>query len=194
MNDIIDLLNGTYREVGPDPASEQRYMVLRRRYDAEIADVWDAITDPERLRRWFLPVEGDLREGGTFQLKDNAGGAILTCATPTHLALTWAYGDQPASRVDLRLLTEGAETVVELRHSPVPRAVDFDGRAVDPLLNDDATGMWGMGAGWELGLIALTAYLKGEFPADTAAAATDPDLLEAAARISAAWADVAAGT
>ncbi|WP_246446806.1 hypothetical protein [Micromonospora polyrhachis] len=29
------------------------------------------------------PIEGDLRVGGTFQLKDNAGGEILRCEKPT---------------------------------------------------------------------------------------------------------------
>ena len=56
--------------------------MLRRRYDAAIEDVWDAVTDPDRLKRWFLPISGDLRVGGTFQLEGNAGGEILSCEPP----------------------------------------------------------------------------------------------------------------
>ena len=61
------------------PAGEGRTVVLRRRYAAAVEDVWDAITDPERIGRWFLPVSGDFRPGGTYQLEGNAGGTILRC-------------------------------------------------------------------------------------------------------------------
>ena len=36
-------------------------VTLSRRYDAELADVWDALTDPDRISRWMLPISGDLR-------------------------------------------------------------------------------------------------------------------------------------
>jgi hypothetical protein len=62
---IIDpnLLSETQREVGRRriAAGDARTARIRRRYDAPIADVWDACTDPERIARWFLPVSGDLR-------------------------------------------------------------------------------------------------------------------------------------
>ena len=45
--------------------------------------MWDACTDPERIGRWFLPVSGDLRLGGRYQLEGNAGGEILRCEPPT---------------------------------------------------------------------------------------------------------------
>jgi len=35
----------------------------RRSYGAPAA-VWRALTDPEQVRGWFLPVSGELREGG----------------------------------------------------------------------------------------------------------------------------------
>ncbi len=35
-------------------------VTLERRYAADQADVWQAITDPDRVRRWFLPLTGDL--------------------------------------------------------------------------------------------------------------------------------------
>jgi hypothetical protein len=52
--------------------------------------------------------------------------------------------------------------------------------------------VWGLGAGWEMGVIALGRYLKGDFPADPVEAETSPELLEAANRIGAAWSDVVA--
>jgi uncharacterized protein YndB with AHSA1/START domain len=39
---------------------------VSRSYPAELADVWDACTNPERIPRWFLPVSGELKEGGRY--------------------------------------------------------------------------------------------------------------------------------
>lgn len=34
-------------------------------YPTTPADLWAAVTRPDRLARWFAPVTGDLRDGGT---------------------------------------------------------------------------------------------------------------------------------
>ena len=56
MTDIANWLAATHREVGCRRigAGEARSALMRRRYDAPIEDVWDAITDPDRIGRWFL--------------------------------------------------------------------------------------------------------------------------------------------
>ena len=59
--------------------------------------------EPGRLGHWFLDAHGDLREGGTFQLRDNAHGTILRCQPPRLLRLTWEYGDRAVDEVELRL-------------------------------------------------------------------------------------------
>src|SRR5262245_19518433 len=41
---------------------------IEDRYDTDIDDLWEAVTDPARLRRWYGVVEGDLRLGGEFRL------------------------------------------------------------------------------------------------------------------------------
>jgi uncharacterized protein YndB with AHSA1/START domain len=148
----------TQREIvqGQLAIGEARSAVIRRRYDAAIEDVWEACTDPARLNRWFLPVTGDLREGGTFSLAGNASGDILICDPPRRLALTWVYGDVPASDVELRLsAAEDGGTVLELEHAVV----------TDPSGNDPLTAAWGVGIGWEISLRnTLAAYLRGELP------------------------------
>src|SRR5204863_121918 len=64
--------------------------------------------------RWFLPVSGDLRLGGRYQLEGNAGGTIERCDPPRSFAATWEFGgqqswievsltEQPAGRVRLEL-------------------------------------------------------------------------------------------
>lgn len=47
--------------------------VRKRDYDAPIEELWDALTDPERISRWFLPVSGDYRVGGRYQLEHEVG-------------------------------------------------------------------------------------------------------------------------
>ena len=70
-------------------------------------EVWDALTDPERIGRWFLPISGDYRLGGRYQFEGNAGGEILECERPRRLRVSWVYGEvsSPAdvSEVELRL-------------------------------------------------------------------------------------------
>ena len=39
------------------------FVRIEDRYDTDIEDLWDAITDPARLARWHGQVEGDLRPG-----------------------------------------------------------------------------------------------------------------------------------
>ena len=40
-----------------------RVVVATRDYDTHVHDLWEALTSPERIPRWFLPVSGDLRLG-----------------------------------------------------------------------------------------------------------------------------------
>jgi hypothetical protein len=84
INDIAEQIGAVSRQVEQQQSEfgEIVTVTLERRYQAEVADVWQAITDPERLRRWFLPITGDLRPGGNFQLEGNAGGDILTSEAP----------------------------------------------------------------------------------------------------------------
>ena len=53
MIDIHSQLEAIHREVGKGPAEggEEIGVLLRRTYPALIEDVWDAVTDPERIER-----------------------------------------------------------------------------------------------------------------------------------------------
>ena len=62
-----------------------RVVVAQRRYAGTIDEVWDALTNAERIPRWFLPVSGDLRLGGRYQFQGNAGGEITACDPPRHV-------------------------------------------------------------------------------------------------------------
>ncbi|MGW3347373.1 SRPBCC domain-containing protein [Nonomuraea rubra] len=43
----------------------------------QIEDVWRACTEADRVSRWLIEPEGDLREGGTYVLPAHAHGRIL---------------------------------------------------------------------------------------------------------------------
>src|SRR5215831_3624182 len=66
-----------------------RVLVARRTYATTVGDLWDALTNPARLPRWFLPVSGDLRLGGRYQFEGNAGGEVTACEPPRYVAATW---------------------------------------------------------------------------------------------------------
>ncbi|HWL61260.1 MAG TPA: SRPBCC family protein [Steroidobacteraceae bacterium] len=124
-----------------------RAVILTRTYDTDQADLWNALTSPERLPRWFLPVEGDLKLGGRYQLKGNAGGTITDCEPPAHLGLTWEMRGQ-VSWVEVRLERESAtRTRFTLTHT-APLS-DFWKQF----------GPGAVGVGWELGLMGMALHL-----------------------------------
>jgi uncharacterized protein YndB with AHSA1/START domain len=127
---------------------ETRTVTLVQTYASDVGDVWDACTNAERIPRWFLPVTGDLRLGGRYQLEGNAGGVIEECEPPTRFRATWEFGDG-MSWIEVRLTAEGAErTRVELAHTaPVDE-------------HWDQFGPGAVGIGWDLGLVGLFLHLS----------------------------------
>jgi uncharacterized protein YndB with AHSA1/START domain len=124
---------------------------LHRALRAPVTDVWDACTHPERVARWFLPLSGDLRPGGSFQLEGNAGGTITICEPPHRLQLTWQFGDAKPSLVSLELAPAADDTTeLVLRHT-VP---------------DDAHwaqyGPGAVGVGWDGALVGLSGAIAGD--------------------------------
>ncbi|HTE49505.1 MAG TPA: SRPBCC family protein [Kofleriaceae bacterium] len=124
--------------------------VLIRRYDTAVEDLWDAITTPERLARWFVPVEGDLRLGGRYQLKGNAGGTITRCDRPDALDVTWEFMGA-TSWVSLRLAPDGRRARLTLEH-----IAHKDGIGEEHL---QKFGPAAVGVGWDLGLYGLERHL-----------------------------------
>jgi uncharacterized protein YndB with AHSA1/START domain len=90
---------------------------LTRVYATTQADLWNALTQANRLPRWFAKVTGDLRLGGRFQIEGNASGQILTCQPSDHLGLTWEYGND-VSWVEVHLSpTADGQARLTLTHS-----------------------------------------------------------------------------
>ncbi|MGO1543163.1 MAG: SRPBCC family protein [Gulosibacter sp.] len=140
----------TRRGTGDD---ELIAVTLRREYPTEAEEIWQAVTDPERLARWFAPVSGDLREGGTFQVEDNADGEIRECTRPTTLTLTWGG---PVSIVTVRLTPTDAGTTLELEHT------------VSVAIAANGAGALYVGPGWDSALVSLALWLRGDLTEDRA--------------------------
>jgi uncharacterized protein YndB with AHSA1/START domain len=158
--DVIEQLNSATRTVGDRvlKAGEARVVTITRTYDATPEELWDACTNAERIPRWFLPISGELKEGGRFQFEGNAGGTIERCDPPRSFATTWEFGEQ-TSRVEVRFTPDPAGgTRFELEHT-VP---------VDDHWTEFGPGA--VGIGWELGLLGLGLHLSsGADPAEGAA-------------------------
>ena len=126
---------------------EARVLTIGRTYDTTVEDLWQACTDPERIRRWFLPVSGELREGGSYRLEGNAGGVIERCDPPHGFSATWEFGGQ-VSWIEVRISEDpGGGAHLELDHIAHV---------------DDRWGEFGPGAvgiGWDGALLGLTRYL-----------------------------------
>jgi hypothetical protein len=161
-----------------------RGVTLERTYETTAEDLWDAATNPERLPRWFLPVSGDLRPGGRYELEGNASGTITECIPPRWLSVTWEFGSE-VSWVEVRITPEGdARSRLTLCH-------------VCPV--DDhywpAYGPGAAGVGWDLGLIGLDVHLSGSERIDEAELAASAEGRAFIAGLSQDWgrAAVAAG-
>jgi uncharacterized protein YndB with AHSA1/START domain len=183
MIDIVREIEAAQREVGRGriAAGEGRAIRLRRTFDAQIDDVWDALTNPERISRWFLPIDGDYRVGGRYQFEGNAGGEILDCERPRRLRVTWVYGE-PASEADVselevQLLPAGDEaTVLELQHTAIVRDDRWD-----------EYGPGAVGVGWDGALLGLALHLRGSSVGDPEAWQLSEEGREFATKSSEAW-------
>ena len=172
------------REVrsGSRDGTPTKIAIARRTYPTDQADLWDALTNAERIPRWFLPVSGELEPGGRYQLEGNAGGVIERCDEPESFAVTWEYGEM-MSWLDVTLTPAGDGTTLELAHEA----------HVDP----DMWGQFGPGAvgvGWDLALLGLGLHLESGAavdPAEGAAFPTTPEGVEFVQRAATDWADAA---
>jgi uncharacterized protein YndB with AHSA1/START domain len=172
------------REVrsGSRDGAETKIAIARRTYGTDQADLWDALTNGDRIPRWFLPVSGNLEPGGRYQLEGNAGGVIERCDEPKSFAVTWEYGEM-MSWLEVTLTPAGDATTLELAHEA----------HVDP----DMWGQFGPGAvgvGWDLALMGLGLHLESGAPVDKEQALafpTSPEGVEFVQRAATDWADAA---
>ena len=173
---------------GSRDGAPTKIAIARRTYATDQADLWDALTDRERIPRWFLPISGDLDVGGRYQIEGNAGGVVERCDPPRSFAATWEYGDE-VTWIEVRLEPEGEGrtrlTLEHVAHVDDERWLEYGPGAV--------------GVGWDLALTGLRLHLAtgaAVDPAEHAAWVASPAGAEFVTRSSRGWADasIAAGT
>ena len=121
-------------------------VIASRVYDTDADDLWDALTNQQRLPRWFAPVSGDLKLGGKYQVEGNAGGTITECEPSKKIALTWEFMGG-MSWVTITLSPEGDGTKLELEHVA----------PIDP--HWEKFGPGAVGVGWDLSFMGLARHL-----------------------------------
>jgi uncharacterized protein YndB with AHSA1/START domain len=117
-------------------------------YPTDIDDLWSAITEPARLARWLVTVEGDLRVGGEFTATFTSGwdgvGRVNVCEAPHHLEVTtWSDEDAPGI-ITADLIEEEGGTRLVIEENGLPLDVYFY-----------------HGSGWQTHIEDLASYLAG---------------------------------
>jgi uncharacterized protein YndB with AHSA1/START domain len=123
-----------------------RVVIASRTYGTSIEDLWNALTNPRRIRRWFGPVSGDFRAGGRFQFEGDAACQVTRCEAPRILAFTWEYGDSLSS-VTVTLARGLTGTRLELEHTI---SADEHWKQLGP---------GAMGVGWDLAMTRLAHHV-----------------------------------
>lgn len=150
--DYGNAFGAEFREVQDRTRDGQpvRAVIGTRLYATDCGDLWNALTDAERIPRWFAAVTGELELGGRYQIEGNAGGSILKCDPPEELELTWEYGGN-VSWVRVSLTQEAGGARMTLEHLiPKDEAAEKHWKQYGP----GATGV-----GWDLSFLGLALHL-----------------------------------
>ena len=91
---------------------------IENRVDADIDDVWSALTDRSRLARWYGEIEGDLRLGGEYRASLFASGwegtgRVEACEPPRRLQVRTKDAEEPDELdIEVMLTADGPQTIV----------------------------------------------------------------------------------
>ncbi len=136
-----------------DPAGEGRvlspddgdYLRFERTVAQPPAEVWAALTDPDRTAAWAFRTSFEPRAGGAVTMSDGGAGEVLAWDEPHSLEYAWdGYGGRWQVRIAIAEHGDGAY-------------LTFDHVAPDPNSPDIA-------AGWHWHLDRLEHHLAGGTP------------------------------
>lgn len=126
-----------------------RVVIASRTYETSLENLWDALTNAERLSQWLLPAAGRLRAGGRYRIAGHARGHILRYEPPRVLGVTWQVAGS-VSWVTVTLATNPhGGTTLELEH-------------VTPA--HDHWKQLGAGVGWDCAMASLARHLADGAP------------------------------
>ena len=153
--DFSEAFGATSREVGESQRDGKPTRIVRasRTYPTSQQDLWSALTEKERICRWFAEVSGDFELGGRYTIKDNADGKITGCEPPKSLALTWEIGSN-VSWVSVTVEEAKDGSLLTLEHE---MPTDPESETHWAQYGPGATGV-----GWELAFIGLDMHLSGD--------------------------------
>ncbi len=110
------------------PTTQGHDLALTREFRAPIDDVWDSVTQPDRVGRWFGHWSGDAGPGKTIQVtlvaedgNPTSDVTITACTPPRHLALSVA-DPQGTWNLEVHLREQDGVTTIELVHHLGPDA------------------------------------------------------------------------
>lgn len=95
-----------------------------RTYPTTADDLWEAVTDPARLSRWFAPVEGEFRLGGHWTARFDDGtfftaGTVTACDAPRSFSSTWTAREERETTVVVTVTPDGDGAALRLEHDRV---------------------------------------------------------------------------
>lgn len=155
-------------------------IILESTYDVDANELWDALTNKDRLPLWFSPVEGDLQVGGTYQVKGNAKGSITRCEKSEGFDITWEFGgDVSWVKVELNAITTD-KTLLKLEQLSIAEGEHWE-----------KYGPGACGVGWDCGILGLANYLKTLQTFDQEAFFACPEYREFASFSSKDWGEAA---
>jgi uncharacterized protein YndB with AHSA1/START domain len=128
---------------------------IEDRYNTGIEDLWSALTNPDRLARWYAEVEGDLRPGGQFRFHVKAAGLhglgrVEVCEPPQRLLVVTTEIEESRQEglfdksIEATLTADGGHTglVIEARGIPLDKIAFY-------------------GVGWQVHAENLAVYVAG---------------------------------
>ncbi|HUO91143.1 MAG TPA: SRPBCC domain-containing protein [Rhizomicrobium sp.] len=146
---------------GPNYARIENTLILRRIYDAPVARVWRAWTDPKEFGRWYVAgadhivhfCEADIRVGGGYRIGFGPPGKTPYVETGHYTEIVpmrrLCFGEM-VTHMDDPL--GGSECRVELR--------DLGDGRTELVLTTTGASVWRSGEGWEPCLENLAAFLE----------------------------------
>ena len=116
------------RDEAPARADEETPWVERETLiEASPDEVWEALTDEDRLEEWLAPdVELDPHEGGEIAVRDGdekRTGTVETFEEGERLAFTWSRPDEGESFVQFTIEAVPAGTRVTVVETPMAVAL-----------------------------------------------------------------------
>jgi uncharacterized protein YndB with AHSA1/START domain len=148
---------------------------IEDRFDTGIDELWSALTDTRRLAHWYGEVEGELQVGGVFHAHLHASGwegtgRVEACETPRRFLVVSKASDKPNEHsTEVTLTGDADQTRLVVEQRGLPRDL-----------------LWAYGAGLQIHVEDLAAYIAGRERGDTETrfAELEPAYRDLAAKVS----------